>query len=105
MVPDQLSAGKKKVQGAITAKDVLAGKGLDASTFHFPIAIAFYFKGMADLPRWQGHSARVELKVFGLEYVIGVGAAGAFSEQLRIGDILIADRAIVSDGASKAYTQ
>lgn len=159
MVSDQLSAGKKKVQGAITAKDVLAGKGLDPSTFHFPIAIAFYFKGMADLPWWQWHSSRFgakrinhpgtddsplhwgrvisscpisvwnietegvpiifvgpllygpwgaaaleELKVFGLEYVIGVGAVGAFSERLRIGDILIADRAIVSDGASKAYT-
>jgi purine-nucleoside phosphorylase len=45
-----------------------------------------------------------ELKVFGLEYVIGIGAAGAFSERLNIGDIVIADRAIVSDGASKAYT-
>jgi len=146
-------------KGAITAADVLAGKGLDASTFHFPIAIAFYFKGMADLAWWQHHSARFggrrvnhpkqddsnmhwgkvlsscpislwniepegvpivfagpllfgpwgavaleELKVFGLEYVIGVSAVGAFSERLSIGDILIADRAIVSDGASKAYT-
>jgi uridine phosphorylase len=159
MVRDTSGEGKKKVQGAITARDVLAGKGLDSSTFHFPIAIAFYFKGMADLPWWQPHGARFgakrinhpladdstlhwgkvistcpisiwnietegvpiifvgpllygpwgaaaleELKVFGLEYVIGVGAAGAFSERLRIGDILIADQAIVSDGASKAYT-
>ena len=45
----------------------------------------------SDLQWWQWHSARF-------------GAAGAFSERLRIGDILIADRAIVSDGASKAYT-
>ncbi|MHB9130583.1 MAG: phosphorylase family protein [Armatimonadota bacterium] len=146
-------------KGAITAKRMLSDKGLDASTFHFPIAIAYYFKGMADLPWWQWHSARFgakrinspksddsllhwgkvlsscpisiwnietdgvpiifvgpllygpwgaaaleELKVFGLEYVIGVGAAGAFSERLSMGDILIADCAIVSDGASKAYT-
>jgi hypothetical protein len=146
-------------RGAITAADMLAAKGLDGSVFHFPIAIAFHFKGMADLAWWQSHSARFgarrvnhprlddsplhwgkvlsscpvsiwnietegvpilfvgpmmfgpwvavaleELKVFGLEYVIGIGAAGAFSERLNIGDILIADRAIVSDGASKAYT-
>lgn len=137
----------------------MAAKGLDSSTFHFPIAIAFYFKGMADLEWWQAHSSRFgakrinhpklddsnmhwgkvisscpisvwnietqgvpiifvgpllsgwwgsvaleELKVFGLEYVIGVGAVGAFSERLKIGDILIADRAIVSDGTSRAYT-
>ena len=149
----------KGATGAITAEAVLAGKGLDSSTFHFPIAIAFYFKGMADLQWWKWHSERFgakrinhpqredtplhwgyvisscpisvwnieadgvpiifvgplmygpsgaaaleELKVFGLRYVIGVGGAGAFSERLHIGDILIADRAIVSDGASKAYT-
>lgn len=143
----------------IIAENVLAAKGLDRSTFHFPIAIAFYFKGMADLYWWQSHNLRLgakrvnhpklddsymhwgkvissypisiwnietegipivfvgpllsgpwgavaleELKVFGLEYVIGIGAAGAFSERLKIGDILIADRAIVSDGTSKAYT-
>ena len=148
-----------KYKGAITAADVLAGKGLNGSTFHFPIAITFNFKGMADLAWWQSHSSRFapkrinhpglddssmhwgkvlsscpisvwnietegvpiifvgplqfgphgavaleELKVFGLEYVIGVGAVGAFSERLNIGDILIADRAIVSDGTSKVYT-
>ncbi len=147
-------------EGAITAANVLAAKGLDGSSFHFPIAITFHFKGMADLDWWQRHSSRFgarrinhpqaddspthwghvlssypisvwniesdgvpivfvgpllsgpwgavaleELKVFGLEYVIGIGAAGAFSERLRIGDIVIADRAIVSDGASKAYTE
>lgn len=155
----EVSEGEAKSPGAITAKAMLAGKGLDSSTFHLPIAIAFYFKGMADLRWWEWHSARFgakrinhpqkeesplhwgyvisscpisiwnietdgvpiifvgpllygpwgaaaleELKVFGLEYVIGVGAAGAFCERLRIGDILIANRAIVSDGASKAYT-
>ena len=148
-----------KQKGAISAADMLASKGLDASTFHFPIAIAFCLKGMADLQWWQPHSARFgakrvnhpklddsslhwgkvisscpvsiwnieekgvpiiftgplmygpwvaaaleELKVFGLEYIIGIGAAGAFSERLKIGEILIADSAIVSDGASKVYT-
>lgn len=147
-------------KGAITAADMLAAKGLDGSSFHLPIAIAFHFKGMADLAWWRTYSARFganrvnhprlddsplhwgkvlsscpisiwnietegvpvifvgpmvfgpwvavaleELKVFGLEYVIGIGAVGAFSERLSIGDILIAERAIVSDGASKAYTQ
>lgn len=146
-------------KGAITAVKVLAGKGLNSSSFHFPIAITHNFKAMADLDWWQSHSSRFgakrinhpklddssmhwgkvlsscpisiwnietegipiifvgplqfgpygavaleELKVFGLEYVIGVGAVGAFSERLNIGEILIADRAIVSDGASKAYT-
>lgn len=146
-------------KGVITAKDVLASKGLDASVFHFPIAITFNFKGMADLQWWQAHSARFgverinhpkkddtplhwgyalssfpisvwnietegvpivfigplqcgpwvsvaleELKVYGLEYVIGIGAVGAFSERLNLGDIVIADRAIVSDGTSKTYT-
>ncbi len=155
----ELSKRNEKAPGAITAEAVLAGKGLDSSTFHLPIAIAFYFKGMADLRWWEWHSARFgakrvnhpkkddsplhwghvisslpisvwnietdgipivfvgplmsgpwgavaleEMRVYGLQYVIGVGGAGAFSERLRIGDILIADRAIVSDGASKAYT-
>lgn len=159
MSADERGEDTKMDQGAITARRMLADKGLDASTFHFPIAIAFYFKGMADLPWWQQHSARLgakrinhprkddsplhwgkvlsscpisiwnieaegvpiifvgpllygpwgaaameELKVFGLKYVIGIGASGAFSDRLRIGDILIVDRAIVSDGASKAYT-
>lgn len=148
-----------KQKGAITAKDTLAGKGLDSSSFHFPIAIAFNLKGMADLAWWQPHSSRFgakrvnhpklddsplhwgkvlsscpisvwnieaegmpivfvgplmyggwvsaaleELKVFGLKYVIGIGAVGAFSERLNMGDIVIADRAIVSDGTSKQYT-
>lgn len=148
-----------KTKGAITAADVLASKGLVRSTFHFPIAIMFHFKGMADLVWWQQHSSRFgtkrinhpqrdesclhwgyvlsscpisvwnietdgvpivfvgplqfgsygavaleELKVYGLEYVIGIGAAGAFSERLNIGDIVIADSAIVSDGTSKIYT-
>jgi hypothetical protein len=149
----------KHAPGAITAEVVLAGKGLDSSTFHLPIAIAFYFKGMADLLWWESHSGRFaaerinhpkkddsplhwghvisslpisvwnietdgipivlvgplvsgpwgavaleELRVYGLQYVIGIGAAGAFSERLRVGDIVIADRSFVSDGASKAYT-
>lgn len=149
----------KRAPGAVTAEAVLAAKGLDSSTFHLHIAIAFCFKGMADLPWWEWHSARngakrinhpkkddsplhwghvvsslpisvwnietngipivfvgplvsgpwvaialEELRVYGLQYVIGIGGAGAFSERLRIGDILITDRAIVSDGASKAYT-
>lgn len=150
----------QKKNGAITAAEVLAAKGLDHSTFHFPIAITFNFKGMADLDWWQSHSPRFgakrinhprlddssmhwgkvlssypisiwnieaegipiifvgplqcgpwvsvaleELKVFGLEYVIGIGAVGTFSERLNVGDILVADSAIVSDGTSKAYTQ
>jgi len=150
---------QSSVKGAITATNVLAGKGLDHSSFHFPIAITHNFKGMADLDWWKTHSSHFgakrinhpklddsnlhwgkvlsscpisiwnietdgvpiifvgplqfgpygavaleELKVFGLEYVIGVGAVGTFSERLNIGEILIADRAIVSDGASKAYT-
>lgn len=146
-------------KGAITAADMLARKGLDGSTFDLPIAIAFNFKGMADLAWWHKHSSRFgatrinhpklddsnlhwgkvisscpisiwnietegvpivfvgpliygpwvaaaleELRVFGLEYVIGIGAVGAFSERLSIGELVIANRAIASDGASKAYT-
>jgi uridine phosphorylase len=49
-------------------------------------------------------AALEELKVFGLEHVIGFGCAGAFSERLSIGSIQVAERAIVSDGASRAYT-
>jgi len=149
----------KTQQNAITARRILADKGLDASSFNFPIAITFHFKGMADLGWWRSHSSRFgakrinhpeaddsdshwgkiinscpisiwnieangtpiifvgptqfgnptaialeELKVLGLKYVIGIGAAGAFDERLKIGDIVIADRAIVSDGTSKAYT-
>lgn len=146
-------------KGAINAANTLAAKGLDRSSFHFPIAIAFNLKGMAGLDWWLPHSSRFgakrinhpqaddspmhwgkvlsscpisvwniedegvpivfvgplmyggwvsvaleELKVFGLEYVIGIGAVGAFSERLNIGEIVIADRSIVSDGTSKLYT-
>ena len=159
MSSGELSRSQRKAKGAITAEAVLAGEGLGSPTFHLPIAIAFYFKGMADLRWWEWHSARFgakrlnhpnkddsplhwghvisslpisvwniepdgipivfvgplvsgpwgaialeELRVYGLQYVIGIGAAGAFSERLRLGDIMIADRSFVSDGASKAYT-
>jgi hypothetical protein len=126
-----------KHKSAITARDVLAGKGLDGSVFQFPIAIAFNFKGIADLAWWQSHSSRFgakrinhpkrddspmhwgyvlssypisvwnietegvpivlvgplqcgpwvsvaleELRVFGLEYIIGVGAEELFRNVL-----------------------
>ena len=45
-----------------------------------------------------------ELKVLGLKYAIGIGAYGSFSERLQIGDMVLADQALVSDGTSKEYS-
>jgi uridine phosphorylase len=46
-----------------------------------------------------------ELKVLGLQYAIGIGACGSFSDMLQIDDIVIADNAIISDGTSKEYSK
>ena len=45
-----------------------------------------------------------ELKVLGLKYAIGIGAYGSFSERLQIDDLVLADKAVVSDGTSKEYS-
>ena len=45
-----------------------------------------------------------ELKVLGLKYAIGIGAYGSFSEKLQIDDLVLADKAVVSDGTSKEYS-
>ena len=45
-----------------------------------------------------------ELKVLGLKYAIGIGAYGSFSERLQINDLVLAGKAIVSDGTSKEYS-
>lgn len=149
----------KEAGDGITAEQMLAGKGLDESTFNLPIAIFYFFKGISDIKWWLEHSCRFnptrinhpklddshlhwgkvissvpisiwnienagapivfvgpilfgpwcaialeELRVFGLKYVVGIGAAGSFAEELQIGDFAVAEKAIVSDGASKAYT-
>ena len=45
-----------------------------------------------------------ELKVLGLKYAIGIGAYGSFSERLGINDLVLAEKAMISDGTSREYS-
>jgi uridine phosphorylase len=56
---------------------------------------------------WGGPATAIlleEINCFGAQVAIGFGAAGSLVSQKHIGRVLIADRAVCSDGTSREYT-
>jgi uridine phosphorylase len=56
---------------------------------------------------WGGPTTAIlleELACFGVQVAIGFGAAGSLVSSQHIGSVLVADRAICSDGTSQEYT-
>jgi len=56
---------------------------------------------------WGGPATAIlleELDCFGVQAVIGLGAAGSLVSSQHVGKMLVVDRAICSDGTSRQYT-
>jgi uridine phosphorylase len=56
---------------------------------------------------WGGPATAIlleELACLGVQIAIGFGAAGSLESPRHIGHVLVADRAVCSDGTSRAYT-